>query len=446
MSDAANEHKAQETVEVPEQLLTPQPLSRFKDADDVWLLIEANSIQPWTYATQLDGWEDVAERFDKSGGTIKDGSGIAEEYTQKHQLLDAVIKKHRRPIAFWSKKCNETRRAYPANKRELLSTVLMLLKFRGMLLGQELHIHTDHLNLTHGSFNNVFMLRWRLEIEEFEAQLHYVKGSHNSTAPHMASMTELDATFSINLSDISQAQRAAPGALAKEPSIKKLQWLIHPGASTMHVTMAHVFMWPNMGHDVKSYVAKCVTRRRSKHPTVHYGKLPTKATTVNPWFEIAVDSIGPYGPNKFRAITIVDTSTRLMELQPVADGSSAEATVIVDRPWLCRYPRPRQCIYDQGSESKKEFAELQDSDDIKAIRTTVRNAQANGVIERVHRVIGDKMRTTTINLTDECESFLHNVTFALRAAHHSMLGDSPAQAAFGRDMLVDIERVTDWAE
>ncbi|DBA01734.1 TPA: LOW QUALITY PROTEIN: hypothetical protein N0F65_010144 [Lagenidium giganteum] len=43
-------------------------------------------------------------------------------------------------------------------------------------------------------------------------------------------------------------------------------------------------------------------------------------------------------------------------------------------------------------------------------------------------------------------SFLHNVTFALRASHHSMLGRSPAQAAFGRDMMVDIEHVTDWAE
>jgi hypothetical protein len=64
----------------------------------------------------------------------------------------------------------------------------------------------------------------------------------------------------------------------------------------------------------------------------------------------------------------------------------------------------------------------------------------------VHRVIGDKMRTRDIMDRDDWENFLHNVTFALRAAHHTMTGAPPAQLAFGRDMLVDIHHETDWKE
>ncbi|EGZ07449.1 hypothetical protein PHYSODRAFT_306621 [Phytophthora sojae] len=80
------------------------------------------------------------------------------------------------------------------------------------------------------------------------------------------------------------------------------------------------------------------------------------------------------------------------------------------------------------------------------VSTTTRNPQANGVIELLHRVIGDKMRTQEINTASDWEVFLHNVTFALRASHHSMLNASPAQAAFGRDMIADIVHKTDWAE
>ncbi|KAG3134791.1 hypothetical protein PI124_g4257 [Phytophthora idaei] len=73
----------------------------------------------------------------------------------------------------------------------------------------------------------------------------------------------------------------------------------------------------------------------------------------------------------------------------------------------------------------------------------MRNPQ---VIKRLHRVIGDKMRTQSIETMSDWEGFLHNVTFALRAAHHSMLDALPAQAAFGRDVIADIAHHTDWKE
>ncbi|KAE8884800.1 hypothetical protein PF005_g9279 [Phytophthora fragariae] len=81
--------------------------------------------------------------------------------------LGAVITQYGRPLAFWSKKCNESQRKHPANGLELLSILLLLREYRTMRFGQELHIHTDHLNLNYGPFNNIQMMRWRLEIEEF---------------------------------------------------------------------------------------------------------------------------------------------------------------------------------------------------------------------------------------------------------------------------------------
>lgn len=195
---------------------------------------------------------------------------------------------------------------------------------------------------------------------------------------------------------------------------------------------------------MKKLVDGCTECLKAKHPTVRYGKLPPKTVEVWPWFEIAVDSIGPYGSQKFRALSIIDTATRLMELLPVINPDSAEAAYLVDRHWLCRYPKPVRFIHDGGSEFKREFAELLESYGIESVPTTTRNPQANAVIERVHRVIGEKMRTQEITTSEEWESFLHNTTFAARGSNHSMLKASPAQLAFGRDMFVDLAHKTDW--
>eukprot|EP00644_Phytophthora_capsici_P010708 jgi/Phyca11/104757/e_gw1.9.811.1 len=194
----------------------------------------------------------------------------------------------------------------------------------------------------------------------------------------------------------------------------------------MYETIKTSLYWKGMESKILQFVRNCLPCTKSKHPTVKYGKFPAKTVTVRPWFEVAIDSIGPYGQRKFRAMTMIDTRTRLVEIQPVDDASSDGAAFVFDRFWLCRYPRPSYGIH--------------------ALPTTTRNPQSNGVIERLHRVIGDKLRTQTIDTKEEWAAFLHDATFALRATYNSMLKSSPAQASFGRDMLFDVKHTTNWDE
>lgn len=61
--------------------------------------------------------------------------------------LGSVITQEGRPLAFYSRKMNKSQMNYKATEKELVSIVETLKEFRGILLGHELKIYTDHKNL-----------------------------------------------------------------------------------------------------------------------------------------------------------------------------------------------------------------------------------------------------------------------------------------------------------
>ena len=197
---------------------------------------------------------------------------------------------------------------------------------------------------------------------------------------------------------------------------------------------------------------------------------------ISPWYTLCVDLIGPYtikGKDgtvmDFMCLTMMDAATGWFEIvelpvvdvplnkkgkminQQKFDKTSAQISRLVNSTWFCRYPRPVEVVYDNGSEFKLYFEHLLKEYGVKRKPTTIKNPQANGILERAHQTFGNMLRTSGLDMAetvtqDSVKDFIDNAAWALRTTHHTVLGTSPGSAIFGRDMMFNVPFVADWTK
>ena len=88
---------------------------------------------------------------------------------------------------------------------------------------------------------------------------------------------------------------------------------------------------------------------------------------------------------------------------------------------------------------------------LKGKPTGTYNPQSNGIIEQIHLVIGNMLRTFEDNDHDlppimPFRSFISAASWAICSTYHTTLQATPGQLVFGRDMLLSIPFRADWAQ
>ena len=299
-----------------------------------------------------------------------------------------------------------------------------------------------------------------------------------------ADKDSLDSRFTVKVIDDEQVLVFEDKRLvipSKKMQSRIIQWyhhyLQHPGQNRLEETLCAVMYWRGMRAQVRQHVKTCDRCQKGKPKQRRkYGHLPPKIAEVTPWKSVCVDLIGPYtikGKDgtilDFMCLTMIDPATGWFEIielptasveivrkgeeitDVILDKSSAQVSRLFNMTWLSRYPRAKYIIFDNGSEFKLHFRELCESYALKAKTTSVKNPQANSILERIHGVIKDMIRTTGLDMSptvtpDDIANILVDVAWAVRSTYHTVLETSPGAAIFGRDMLFDIPYIADWSD
>ncbi|KAH9264967.1 hypothetical protein BASA83_011479 [Batrachochytrium salamandrivorans] len=215
-----------------------------------------------------------------------------------------------------------------------------------------------------------------------------------------------------------------------------------------HTSLAHLkygliidlllrrFWWPSMKKDLKDFIARCPECQLDRSSSGIHAPLPIRPVppVALPFERWGIDFYGPMAEtksgNKY-LITCIDYATRWVLAKPVKDMTeSAVAAFLYEL--MMTYGAPFEIISDRGKSFLAEGIDLFERENkIRHLATTPYHPQTNGMVERMHAMLGHGLTTLVHGKRDRWDEYLPQVLLALRTRTHAVTGFSPFFLLFG---------------
>ena len=219
--------------------------------------------------------------------------------------------------------------------------------------------------------------------------------------------------------------------------------LAHPGIRATRRMLSTRFVWRGMAADVGRWCRECADCQRAKvtrQPAAPVQPIPVPTQRFT---HIHVDLVGPLpvsSEGQSYVMTIIDRSTRWVEVIPLASTTATKCADALVSGWIARFGIPATITTDRGVQfTSAVWAVLCNRLGIKHVTTTSYHPQSNGLVERFHRQLKDSLRARLAS--SEWPSHLPWVLLGLRTAPKEDHNVSAAELLYGTPLALPGELV-----
>jgi len=171
---------------------------------------------------------------------------------------------------------------------------------------------------------------------------------------------------------------------------------LHQSAKRTHKIMRKYVFWYGMSTDIKLYVNYCKICKLSKTNSNKRQGFMQLFTQTKTFDIVAIDIVGPL-PTTRRGnryiLTTIDKFSRFVHLIPLQTITAENIAYEFRAEYLLKYGIPKQVLSDRGSQfTGYIFKILCKLFGVKKLFTSAYHPQTNGMIERFHRFLKERLR------------------------------------------------------
>ncbi|GJT89840.1 reverse transcriptase domain-containing protein [Tanacetum coccineum] len=203
------------------------------------------------------------------------------------------------------------------------------------------------------------------------------------------------------------------------------------------------YYWPTMHMDARNLIRECndcqIHRPVPRNPQQNL----TPITSPWPFYKWGIDIAGPFpeGPGKVKFLIVaIDYFTKWIEAKAVATITGNQVKKFVWDNIVCRFGLPGEIISDNGKQFRDNpFKDWCEKLCIRQCFASVKHPQANGLVERANRSLGEGIKARLDERSKDWIEELPHVLWAHRTMIKSSNGETPFSLTYGTEAVIPAE-------